>query len=285
MSVATFVPEVWSAKLLLNFERKLVYADLVSRDYEGDVSQAGDTVHINTLGDVTVNPYAPNTTEIQPETLATTSQPLTIDQSHYFAFEVDDVDKRQMAGDLVSDATRNAGYGFAKVVDEYIVDLHSGVDSGNDLGAMDVTDGEAAYDLLLELRTACAEKDIPDVDRWCVVPPWFAGLLLNNEKFVKNAALGERAADALLNGHIGRAAGFDVYESNSNPVLTTGGSDYLVWCGVPSAIGLVTQVNSVEAMRSEKRFADVVRGLLLYGAKLLRPKGVVVAAANRTVSP
>lgn len=284
MSVADFVPEIWSAKLLLNFERKLVYADLASRDYEGEVSQAGDTVHINTLGDVSVGAYSPGSTTVTPETLATTKQALVIDQAYYFAFEVDDVDKRQMAGDLVGEATRNAGYGFAKTVDEHIVDLYDAVDAGNDLGSVNVGSGDDAYDLLLELRTACAEKDIPDTDRWCVVPPWFAGQLLNNDKFVKNPALGQTAADALLNGHIGRGAGFDVYESNSNPVLTSGGDDYLVWCGTPSALGLVTQVNEVEAMRSQDHFADVVRGLLLYGAKLLRPKGVVVAAANRTSS-
>jgi hypothetical protein len=282
VSVATFVPEIWSAKLLLNFSRKLVYADLVSRDYEGDLSQAGDTVHINTLGDVTVAEYTAGTTSITPETLATTKQALTVDQAHYFAFEVDDVDKRQMAGNLVSEATKNAGYGFAKTVDEFIVDLYSGVDAGNDLGTVAVTTGDLAYELLLDMRTACAEADIPDAGRWAVVPPWFAGLLLNNEKFVKNEALGSKSADALLNGHIGRAAGFDVYESNSNPLTTTGTDDYLVWCGTPSAIGLVTQINEVEALRSQTHFADVVRGLLLYGAKLLRSDGIVTAAASQT---
>jgi len=284
VSVANFIPEIWSAKLLLNFQRKLVYADLVSRDYEGDVSQAGDTVHINTLGAVTIGDYTPGTTDIDPETLATTKQAITIDQAHYFAFEVDDVDKRQMAGTLTAEATKNAGYGFAKTVDEYVVDLYDGVDSGNDIGAVNLADGNDAYDLLLDMRTLCAEKDIPDDGRWCVVPPWVAGLLLNNEKFVKNAALGSKSADALLNGHIGRAAGFDVYESNSNPVVTSGGDDYLVWAGTPSAIGLVTQINEVEAYRSQAHFADVVRGLLLYGAKLLRPDGIVTAAATSTGS-
>ncbi|OQC73036.1 MAG: Major cardiolipin synthase ClsA [Candidatus Cloacimonetes bacterium ADurb.Bin003] len=163
MSVDRFIPEVWSAKLMLNFERKLVYAGLCTRDYEGDVTQAGDTVHVNTLGNVSIQPYSPGATTVTPETLATTQLPLTIDQSHYFAFEVDDVDKRQVAGDLVADATRNGGYGFAKVVDEYIADLYTDVDSGNDLGNVNVGTGDQAYDLLLEMRTACAEKDIkPD---------------------------------------------------------------------------------------------------------------------------
>ena len=286
MSIDSFIPEVWSAELLLNFERKLVYANLVSRDYEGDVSRAGDTVHINTLTDVTISPYIPGTTTIDPAALSTTSQPLTIDQAHYFAFGVDDVDKRQAAAssNLVSEATRNAGYGFAAVVDEYIADLYSGVDSSNDLGPVDLASGDDAYDLLIDMRTKCAEVDMPDVGRWCVVPPWVAGLLLNNDKFVRNAALGEKSSDALLNGHIGRAAGFDIYESNSNPVITSGGDDYLVWAGVPSAIGLVAQINEVEAYRSQTAFEDVVRGLQLFGAKLLRPDGIVTAAATSTAS-
>lgn len=286
MSFADFIPEVWSGELLLNFERKLVYANLVSRDYEGEVSRAGDTVHINTLSAVKISPYVPGTTTITVDDLSTTSQELTIDQANYFAFGVDDIDKRQAASssNLVSAATENAGFGFAKEVEEYIVDLYSGVDSGNDLGPVDLADGDDAYDLLIDMRTKCAEVDMPDVGRWCVVPPWVAGLLLNNDKFVRNAALGEKSSDALLNGHIGRAAGFDIYESNSNPVITSGGADYLVWAGVPSAIGLVVQINEVEAYRSQTAFEDVVRGLQLYGAKLLRPDGIVTAAATSTAS-
>lgn len=286
MSFDSFIPEVWSGELLLNFERKLVYANLVSRDYEGEVSRAGDTVHINTLSAVKISPYVPGTTTITVDDLSTTSQELKIDQANYFAFGVDDIDKRQAAasGNLVSAATENAGFGFAKEVEEYIVDLYSGVDSGNDLGPVDLADGDDAYDLLIDMRTKCAEVDMPDVGRWCVVPPWVAGLLLNNDKFVRNAALGEKSSDALLNGHIGRAAGFDIYESNSNPVITSGGDDYLVWAGVPSAIGLVVQINEVEPYRSQTAFEDVVRGLQLYGAKLLRPDGIVTAAATSTAS-
>lgn len=286
MSFADFIPEVWSGELLLNFYRKLVYANLVSRDYEGEVSRAGDTVHINTLSAVKISPYVPGTTTITVDDLSTTSQELKIDQANYFAFGVDDIDKRQAASssNLVSAATENAGFGFAKEVEEYIVDLYSGVDSGNDLGPVDLADGDDAYDLLIDMRTKCAEVDMPDVGRWCVVPPWVAGLLLNNDKFVRNAALGEKSSDALLNGHIGRAAGFDIYESNSNPVITSGGADYLVWAGVPSAIGLVVQINEVEAYRSQTAFEDVVRGLQLYGAKLLRPDGIVTASATSTAS-
>jgi len=286
MSFADFIPEVWSAELMLNFERKLVYANLVSRDYEGEVSRAGDTVHINTLSAVKISPYVPGTTTITVDDLSTTSQELKIDQANYFAFGVDDIDKRQAAAssNLVSAATENAGFGFAKEVEEYIVDLYSGVDSGNDLGPVDLADGDDAYDLLIDMLTKCAEVDMPDVGRWCVVPPWVAGLLLNNDKFVRNAALGEKSSDALLNGHIGRAAGFDIYESNSNPVITSGGDDYLVWAGVPSAIGLVVQINEVEPYRSQTAFEDVVRGLQLYGAKLLRPDAIVTAAATSTAS-
>jgi len=279
VSVATFVPEIWSGKLLTAFDKKLVYADLVNRDYEGEIAQAGDTVRINAVGDVTIAPYVPGTTEIEPETLDTADQVLVVDQAHYFAFEVDDVDQRQAKGGLVTEATRRAGHNLADIVDQFIVDLYAGVDGANALSTVDCSDGDKAYTMLLAMRTACEEADIPTDGRWCVVPPWVVGHLLDNPKFVANPALAQTGAN-LLNGQVGRAAGFDIYESNNNPLIT--GDDYLVWAGVKPAMTMAQQINDVEAHRSHKHFADVVRGLLLYGAKLVRPNAIVTAEASQS---
>lgn len=281
MSVATFVPEIWTGKLLTAFDKKLVYAGLVNRDYEGEISQAGDTVRINSVGRVTIAPYVPNVTEVDPETLDTTDQTLVVDQCHYFAFEVDDVDKRQAKSGLVGEATKTAGHDFADIIDQYIVDQYVNVDASNDLGTIDVTDGDEAYALLVAMRTACEEANLPSDGRWAVIPPWITGHLLMNNKFVANAALAQSGGN-LLNGKVGRAAGFDIYESNNNPVIT--GDDYLAWAGIKPAITMAQQINEVEAYRSQKRFADVVRGLLLYGAKMVRNDAVVVAAASQTES-
>jgi len=279
VSVATFVPEIWTGKLLTAFDKKLVYADLINRDYEGEISAAGDTVRINSVGDVAIAEYVPGTTEVDPETLDTADQTLVVDQAHYFAFEVDDVDKRQAKAGLVAEATRRAGHNLADIVDQFIVDLYTGVDADNDIGGLAITDGDTAYSMLLAMRTACNEADIPDDGRWAVLPAWITGLLLDNSKFVANPALAQTGGN-LLNGKIGRAAGFDIYESNNNPLIT--GDDYLAWAGIKPAITMAQQINEVEAYRSHKHFADVVRGLLLYGAKLIRPDAIVTVTASQT---
>ena len=91
MAVTSFIPEIWAARLLEHLDKAHVYAALMNRDYEGEIRNAGDTVHINTIGDITVDDY--DGTAITYEALSTTSQDLKIDQAKYFAFGVDDVEK------------------------------------------------------------------------------------------------------------------------------------------------------------------------------------------------
>jgi hypothetical protein len=100
MSVDAFKPEIWSQELRAAYEKALVFVSLCNRDYEGEIAKAGDIVHINTIGDPTVADYVPGTTQISAEELATSDQTLLIDQCKYFAFKVDDVDKRQAAGEI-----------------------------------------------------------------------------------------------------------------------------------------------------------------------------------------
>ncbi|MFO7294268.1 MAG: coat protein, partial [Acidimicrobiia bacterium] len=96
MAISNFVPEVWAAELLVALEKNLVYAapGVVNRDYEGEIAQYGDTVHITTLGDPTIGTYTPHS-DITIEDVDDTPTTLTIDQAKYFAFEVDDIERRQ----------------------------------------------------------------------------------------------------------------------------------------------------------------------------------------------
>ena len=104
MAVTNFIPELWSARLLDALEKTHVAANLVNRDYEGEIRGQGDTVHINSIGSITVKDYAKNTDISAPETLSTTDQTLEISQAKYFNFQIDDVDAAQAAGDLMDKA-------------------------------------------------------------------------------------------------------------------------------------------------------------------------------------
>jgi N4-gp56 family major capsid protein len=279
MSIERFKPEVWSAVLLRAKERKLVFAQpsVVNRDYEGDISQQGDVVHISSVGDPTIVTHAKGDT-ITYEDLQDAGQTMPIDQAQRYAFKVDDIDKRQAKGDVMGEAMRRAAYLLAKTADTYVAGLYTGVDSANAIGTTAITTGDLAYTGLVNLRTKLANADIPDEGRYAIVPPWYYGLLLQNDKFVRADASG--TTDGLRNGHVGRAAGFDVYESNA--CINVTGDDYIVQAGVNAAISYADQIVETEALRLQTTFADAVRGLHVWGCKLVRPDFIATLTASQT---
>lgn len=279
MSIATFIPEVWSKTLLSALQKKMVYGDLCNRDYEGEISAAGDTVRINTIGRPTIGDYVPNSTSITPEQVQSDEQVLVIDKSKYFAFLVDDVDARQAAGDVMGKAMAEAAYGLADVVDQYIAGLYTGVASANALGTISITSADLAYQKLVALRTKLNEANVPAEGRWVVLPAWYTALLLDNSKFVANPAFSGSGGN-LLNGVVGRAAGFDIRESNNVPLVT--GDDWAVMAGTNAAISFAQQINKVEAYRPQSSFSDAVKGLHVYGYKLVRPDGIATMVASVT---
>lgn len=284
MAITRFRPEIWSANLLVALQKSLVYAQpgVVNRDYEGEISQAGDTVRITSISDPTIGTYVPNSTVITPEELTDAQRNLVIDQAKYFAFKVDDVDARQARGNVVPEALARAAYKLRDLVDQYIAAFYTSVDTANKVNsgtAVAITSAALAYTNLIALRTELDEANIQTEGRWVVVPPWYEGLLLDSPNFV-NA---EKAADggmALRNGTIGRAAGFNILKSNN--VVNVTGDDYAVLAGVDTAISYAEQINKVEAYRPESSFSDAVKGLHLWGAKVIRPDSLAYLLASRT---
>lgn len=284
MAITRFRPEIWSAQLLVALQKALVFAQpgVVNRDYEGEISQAGDTVRITSISDPTIGTYVPNSTTITPEELTDAQRNLVIDQAKYFAFKVDDVDARQAKGNVMPEALRRAAYKLRDLVDQYVAAFYTSVDSANKVNsgtAVSITTAALAYTNLVALRTQLDEANVPTEDRWVVIPPWYEGLLLDSPNFI-NA---EKAADggaALRNGRIGRAAGFDIYKSNN--VVTVTGDDDAILAGVPAAITYAEQINKVEAYRPEAGFSDAVKGLHLWGAKVVRPDMLAYLLASRT---
>lgn len=282
MAVDNFIPEVWASGLLTTLERSLVFgSDVVAnRDYEGTIAQAGDTVKITTVGDPTIATYTKGSTTITPEQLTTAQQSLLIDQSKYFAFEVDDIDAAQTAnsGGLMDEATKRAGFGLRNTADLYIAGFYTQVATANQIGTVSVTTAALAYTQLRKLKVALDEADVPDDGRWVVVPPWYHGLLLEDDRFVK---VGDAGTDeGLRNGRVGRALGFNVLMSNN--VVNTTGDDWAVMAGYRGAITYAEQIVKTEAYRPEDSFSDAVKGLHLYGAKVVRPSALASVVASET---
>jgi hypothetical protein len=282
MSVDTFKPEVWAASLLVALRKSLVYGMVVNRNYEGEIAEYGDTVTINSVSRPAISTYVPNSTTIVPEALTTAERKLLVDQAKYFAFEVDDVDQRQTRGDLIPAALSEAGYAMADAADQFLAGLYTGVVSANNLGTIAVTTGTPndAYDkILVPLKVALDNANVPNEGRWAVIPPWLHGRLLRDDRFIRWDASGANPPSS-INGYVGKAAGFLLFVSNNTPF--PGGDDNIVIAGTNSAISYAEQISKVEAYRPQSSFSDAIKGLHLYGGKLVRPDGIAVAQASQT---
>lgn len=284
MTVRNFVPEIWSSRLLVGTRKALVYAapNVVNRDYEGEINEAGDTVRITSVSRPAVGTYVPGSTVITPEKLQTGQRTLVVDQAKYWAFMVDDVDKRQAKSTLMPQAMSEAAYGLADVMDQYVAGLYTQIAAANFLNVVGspidtYTAPTDVYDkILVPLRTKLTKANVPTLGRYVILPPEAYGSLLLDSRFIKAQEAGTDAG--LRNGLVGRAAGFDIYESNNCP--NPSGDTLVVQAGVKEAITFAEQLNKTEAYRPESSFSDAVKGLALYGAKVIRPDHLAAAFIN-----
>lgn len=282
MAITNFQPEIWAAEILVNLRDALIHAGagVVNRNYEGEIAQDGDTVRITAFNDPAVRAYTKNV-DITWDLLTDSQQSLLINESNYFAFTVDDIDRRQAQGGFVEEAARGAAYNLAAEIDEFVQDaMVLAADGGaNDIGLVDADgDGEAYNLLLVPLRTALVRAKCPPQGRWIIVPPEVYANLLKDDRFIRADAAG--SSEGLRNGFVGRAAGFDIYESNLVPEPTAG--TFHVLAGHPWATTYAEAINSTEALRLEDQFGDGIRGLHLCGAKVIRPTLLAIASVTTT---
>lgn len=281
MAVTNFIPEVWAAELLQSFLKATKFASpaVVNRDYEGDIAQAGDTVHITSVGRPTITAYTKGGT-LTYEDLTDAGRALVIDQAYEFSFKIDDIDKRQAVngGRLMSEAAREAGAGLAENADSYVQGLlEADVAAVNKVGATSVTTSALAVSRLVAHKQLLDENNVPAEGRYTIVPSWFHSLLVLDDRFVAYDAA--NSGDRLINGVVGRALGFDIIQAN---YALSSGDDWYVYSGHPSAITFADQINEVEAVRLQTTFGDGLRGLHLYGAKVTRPSAICMTLCSVT---
>ena len=282
MAITRFRPQIWSGLLLAATETKLVYGSpaVVNRDYEGEIAEQGDVVKITSISDPTVATYTPNSTVITPEELTDAQRNLAIDQAKYFAYKVDDVDKAQAKGNVMPQATARGGYQFAKTADSYVASLYTGVATANAIGTVSVTTATLAYTQLRKLALKLDEADVPEDNRYVIARPWFWSLLADESSKLMDASW--RGNTPAPTGWVCQLPqlGLTGYKSNQAPLVT--GDDYVVQAGHPQAITFAQQINKLEAYRPESSFSDAVKGLHLYGAKVVRPEFIATVVASQT---
>lgn len=279
-----FIPSVWAARLLTALEKTLVYgqANVCNRDYEGEIQNAGGSVKIASIGEITIDDYVRDADIGDPQVLTDSEQMLDIDQQKYFNFYVDSIDRAQSNANVLDEAMHRAAYGLREKADTFIAGLmDAAVPSANKIGSTTtpkVPTKDDAYEYLVDLGVILDEANVPTEDRFCIVPAWFHGLLLKDNRFIGSGSL--RSDRALANGAVGEAAGFTILKSNNVP--NTSGTKYKILAGHRSATSYAEQILDLQAYKPEKRFGDAVKGLHVYGCRVIRPAALGCLIASKS---
>lgn len=293
-----FSPIIFSQKALKQFRKVSVVEDITNTDYAGEIENYGDTVHIMKEPEVLVQPYVRGK-QIVSQDLVDNDIILQVDHANSFQFQVDDIEKRQSHLNFESLASDRAAYNLKNTFDAEVLTYMSGqAQSANYLGSTGTPLGvELAptgstkltpLQLMNRLKRYMDVNNIPTDERWFVADPYFWELMQDeNSKLIPVNITGD-AESALRNGLIteGQIRGFKCYTSNNLPVGGTGptassGANYgTILAGHMCSTATASQLAQTESFRSQNTFADVVRGLHLYGRKVLRPEALTVSYWN-----
>lgn len=285
-----FIPEIWSAKLIENFYDATVLAAISNTDYEGEIKSMGDTVNIRTTPEMTIRPYQKGMTL----TVDRPDKPkiqLLIDQGDYFAAIEDDVDKVQADINLMDQWSKDASEKMkiaidAKVLTGMLPDvstLNKGATAGRISGNINLGATGAAVqltktnilDFIVDMGTVLDEANAPEGNRFLVIPAWAAGMIKKSD--LKDASLAGDGTSILRNGRLGMIDRFTLYMShNLNNVLDGGNKCFSIIAGHKMGLTFASQMTEMESLRAESTFGNIIRGLQVYGYKVVKPEALAV---------
>lgn len=292
-----FIPEIWSGKLIENFYDATVLAAISNTDYEGEIRQFGDTVNIRTTPEITIRDYVKG----QTLTVENPDKPklqLVIDKGEYFACVEDDVDKVQSDINLMDTWSKDASERMKIKIDQRVLtDILPGVAATNkgtaagaisasfNLGAtttpLTVTkDGAggttSVIDLLVDIGTVLDEANAPEGNRFVVIPAKMAGLIKKSE--LKDASLTGDGTSIIRNGRLGMIDRLTVYVSHNLKRASVGGAtEYSLIAGHKMGFTFASQMTNMETIRAESTFGNIVRGLQVYGYKVVKGEALATA--------
>ena len=270
MAVTNFIQTIWSKKIQDDLELKCKLVDNCLRDYEGDCVHA-QSVKILGVGEPTIGTYD-GSKDIDIEEMSDKGQILTIDQANYFAFYVDDINKAQSVPGLTERYQQKAVHGLAVKRDAYVAQLIKGV-TGNVTTAEALSE-EAVKKAIDNAIVALRERNF-DEEGVIEITPAVYNVFKN-----QLITLSTDNPGYIKKGIVGMYDDFQVIMSNN---MAKDASH--AYCDVrgKKAIAFAGQINEVEAMRAEKRFKDIVRGLDTFGAKVIDAARIQVLKVPLTV--
>ena len=309
LSGTGYIPEIWSGKLIEKFYASTVLAAISNTDYEGEIKGHGDKVHIRTKPTITIRAYLADAA-LELERPQGNKVVLNIDQGNYFNTILDDVMKVQSDISLMSMWSEDAAEQMKIVIDRAVLlgikdqaaaanrgltagaitgMLNLGV-TGTPLSVVSSLTGAGAGDVeiltvMLRLGQALDEQNIPESGRWIIMPTWAATMVKRSE--LRQAYLSGDGVSTLRNGRLGMVDRFTLYTSNLIPFGTAAGlaaGEFLIYAGQSHALTFATQMTEMETLRSELTFGQIMRGLQVYGYKVLDGTALAQAVIVKSVT-
>ena len=302
-----FAPEIFSQKVLKFFRRASVAEDITNTDYAGEIENFGDTVRIIKEPTITVSAYQRGSV-VNPQDLADDQTTITVDQANAFAFKIDDIEERHSHVNFEALATSSGAYSLKRKYDANILQALSdgaglaGADDASLSGGLTTTlstlgtasspinveTDDAGINLMLLMARVLDDQSVPEENRWFVAPPIFYEKMFQAGNKIAEVQVTGDASSNLRNGLAtpGTLAGFTCYKSTA--LNSTGGTDQVTLTGVAtdasenivlaghmSAAATASHIAKTEVVRSTESFSDVIRGLHVFGRKVLRPEALV----------
>lgn len=284
----TFIPEIWSSKLVEKFYDATVLAAIANTDYEGEIASYGDKVNIRTRPDVTILDYSPDQAlSVQRPSAPTVS--LLIDQGHYFNTILDDVYKTQADLDMMNLWSEDASEQMKIKVDTNVLAAFPTLVAADNIGATagrlsgdidlgvttspvavdkDGSVGKSIVEHIVDMGQVLDEQNVPESGRFLVIPTFVSSMLKKSE--LRDASLTGDGTTMLRNGRIGMIDRFTLYASNLMPDPGEAGEHYM-FAGHPSGLTFAAQMTEMETLRSEQTFGQLMRGLMVYGFNAINP--------------
>jgi hypothetical protein len=307
-----FIPTLWSGKLLAKFYQNTMMSDLFNTDYEGELKNQGDTIRIRLAPSISISDYTVGQ-NLSYEVPTPIFQDMQVNKGKYFGVQVNDVLAYQSDMNLMNMFTEDAAKQL-KIAIENEVFFNSfvteGPDSANEGGAagkisaaynlgtdiapVDQATPENVLKAILRMSTVLDEQNVPESGRWLVLSPFDRHLLMQSN--IAQAYFTGDASSTIRTGKIGMLDRFEVYVSNLLPrgaagkALVAGLTDpatggavsnaklrRTMVAGTKASVSFAMTVNKTEPLRNQTDFGDIVRGLAIYGRKVVKPEALVVA--------
>jgi hypothetical protein len=311
MQSSGFIPEIWSGKLVEKFYASTVLAAISNTDYEGEIKDKGDRVLIRTKPTISIHDYLADGL-LALDRPAGSNVELFIDQGKYFSLILDDVMEIQSDLNVLSMWSDDAAQQMKITVDTAVLKgifaqaaaanrgatagvITANLNLGTDGSPLSVvgrdpdTSEVEIVDVLLRLGQALDEQNIPEVGRWVVLPAWAGRMIKQSE--LRQAYLSGDSVTMLRNGRLGMIDRFTVYISNLLPngnstapgydVADLSSGNWAVYAGHAHALTFATQISKVETLRSELTFGQILRGLQVYGYKVIDGRALTQAVITQ----